>query len=201
MTKLKRYIPLFIAGLAITLVASGCGSQDSQANKYAQQAAKQEKNPPKITDPVEPALKVSTAAPGPGEGDNISPPMHWSHVPARTAELLLVCEDPDAPARHPFIHWMLRIPATATRLPEGLPAVPNPDAVPGLVQGVNGAERCGWHGMLPPPGHGPHHYYFELFALDRVITLPATADGHALLAAITGHVIAEGHHVGRYERH
>lgn len=138
---------------------------------------------------------------GPGEGDNISPPMHWSHVPARTAELLLVCEDPDAPARHPFIHWMVRIPATATRLPEGLPAVPNPDVVPGLVQGVNGAERCGWHGMLPPPGHGPHHYYFELFALDKVITLPMTADGHALLTAITGHVIAEGHHVGRYERH
>ncbi len=69
MTKLKRYIPLFIAALTVSLVVSGCGNQDSQANNYAKQAAKQEKNPPKITDPVEPALKVSTATPGPGEGD------------------------------------------------------------------------------------------------------------------------------------
>lgn len=137
---------------------------------------------------------------GPGEGDNISPPLHWSHVPPQTRELLLVCEDPDAPARHPFIHWMLRIPATATRLPEGLPALPEPGVLPGLVQGNNGAERCGWHGMLPPPGHGPHHYYFELFALDRAITLPTSANSHDLLAAISGHVIAEGHHVGLYER-
>ena len=43
MTKLKRYIPLFIAALAVGLVLSGCGDQDSQASKYAQQAAKQEK--------------------------------------------------------------------------------------------------------------------------------------------------------------
>lgn len=91
MTKLKRYIPLFIAGLAITLVASGCGSQDSQANKYAQQAAKQEKNPPKITDPVEPALKVSTAAPGPGEGDITKKPV----IPKQTGDAPkdLIAED------------------------------------------------------------------------------------------------------------
>ena len=91
MTKLKRSIPLFIAALAITLVASGCGNQDSQANKYAQQAAKQEKNPPKITDPVEPALKVSTATPGPGEGDITKKPV----IPKQTgtAPTDLIAED------------------------------------------------------------------------------------------------------------
>ena len=82
MTKLKRYIPLFIAALAVSLVASGCGNEDSQANKYAKIAAKQEKNPPKITDPVEPTLKVSTATPGPGEGDIKKKPV----IPKQTGD-------------------------------------------------------------------------------------------------------------------
>lgn len=137
---------------------------------------------------------------GPGEGDNLSPPLHWSTPPKQTRELLLICEDPDAPARHPFIHWMLRIPIAATRLPEGLPEQPEPGIVPGVVQGPNSAGRCGYYGMLPPPGHGPHHYYFEIFALDQELALPARADHSELLAAISGHVIAEGHHIGLYER-
>lgn len=137
---------------------------------------------------------------GPGEGDNLSPPMHWSTPPKQTRELLLLCEDPDAPALHPLIHWMLRIPPTMTRLPEGLPAQVEPDAVPGVVQGPNGANSYGYFGMLPPPGHGPHHYYFELFALDQPIELPARGDHGHLLAALAGHVLAEGHHIGLYER-
>ncbi|MBA3545792.1 MAG: YbhB/YbcL family Raf kinase inhibitor-like protein [Nannocystis sp.] len=137
---------------------------------------------------------------GPGEGDNLSPPLHWSTPPPQTRELLLICEDPDAPARHPFIHWMLRVPIAATRLPEGLPEVPEPRNVPGAVQGPNSAGRLGYYGMLPPPGHGPHHYYFEIFALDEELALPVRADHSELLAAISGHVIAEGHHIGLYER-
>ncbi len=137
---------------------------------------------------------------GPGEGDNLSPAMHWSHVPQQTRELLLICEDPDAPALRPFVHWMMRISADITRLPEGIPPVTRPEGLPGLVQGPNGARETGYYGMLPPPGHGPHHYYFELFALDQPIALPQTADTAEVLAAITGHVLAEGHHVGTYER-
>lgn len=137
---------------------------------------------------------------GPGEGDNLSPPLHWSTPPRSTAELLLVCEDPDAPAFHPFNHWMLRVPPTVTRLPEGLPAVAEPGVVPGAVQGRNSAGSIGYFGMLPPPGHGPHHYYFEIFALDQAIELPPRADHGELLAAIAGHVLAEGHLVGLYER-
>ncbi len=137
---------------------------------------------------------------GPGAGDNISPPLEWSGVPPQTRDLILVCEDPDAPALHPFIHWMMKIPPTATRLPEGLPPTASLAHFPGLEQGLNSAGERGWYGPLPPPGHGPHHYYFELFALDVPIALPETADRNALLAAMTGHVLAEGHHVGVYER-
>jgi peptidylprolyl isomerase len=91
MTKLKRYIPLFLAALAISVIVSGCGNDDSQANKYAQIAAKQEKNPPKIEDPKEPTVKVSTATPGAGEGDIAKKPV----IPKQTgaAPKDLIAED------------------------------------------------------------------------------------------------------------
>lgn len=41
---------------------------------------------------------------GHGVGTNESPPLHWSGVPDRTAELVLVVEDPDAPLPRPFVH-------------------------------------------------------------------------------------------------
>ena len=82
MTKLKRYIPLFLAALAISVIVSGCGNDDSQANKYAEIAAKQEKNPPKIEDPKEPTVKVSTGTPGPGEGDINKKPV----IPKQTGD-------------------------------------------------------------------------------------------------------------------
>ena len=34
-----------------------------------------------------------------GEGQNVSPPLKWSGVPAEAKELVLICEDPDAPSR------------------------------------------------------------------------------------------------------
>jgi phosphatidylethanolamine-binding protein (PEBP) family uncharacterized protein len=39
------------------------------------------------------------------DGGNTSPPVEWVHVPADTAELALICEDPDAPSGT-FVHWV-----------------------------------------------------------------------------------------------
>ena len=91
MTKLTRYFPLLIVALAISVFASGCGNEDSQANTYAQKAADQEKNPPKIVDPKEPEVKVSTATPGPGEGDITKKPV----IPKQTGDAPtdLIAED------------------------------------------------------------------------------------------------------------
>ena len=136
-------------------------------------------------------------------GDNVSPPLEWSHVPAHTRELLLVCEDPDFPGLQPFIHWIARIPPTLTSLPEDLPPARSPYLGPeleGFEQGVNSLKLRGYFGPRPPPGHGPHHYYFQLFALDRQITLPDSADRGALIEQMTGHVLAQGHHIGLFER-
>ncbi|WP_328619338.1 YbhB/YbcL family Raf kinase inhibitor-like protein [Streptomyces sp. NBC_00354] len=41
-----------------------------------------------------------------GEGEDVSPPLTWTAAPEGTAELLLLCEDPDAPGPT-FLHWLV----------------------------------------------------------------------------------------------
>src|SRR5438270_703707 len=46
------------------------------------------------------------------QGENLSPALSWSGVPTATRELVLICEDPDAPMPRPFVHWILhRLPS------------------------------------------------------------------------------------------
>ena len=53
---------------------------------------------------------------------------------------------------------------------------------------------------MPPPGHGPHHYYFKLYALDAALDLTAGLDKTALLTAMQGHILAEAELLGVYQR-
>lgn len=86
------------------------------------------------------------------------PPLTWSGAPDGTAELLLVCDDPDAPGG-PFVHWLLAgiDPDTGGSEPGQTPA--------GAVSGRNGFGTEGYGGPHPPPGDRPHHYRFQLYAL------------------------------------
>lgn len=128
-----------------------------------------------------------------GEGENVSPPLAWSGVPAGAQELALICDDPDAPSSEPWVHWVLYgIPASASGLAEG--------ETGGAVAGQNGWGEAGWGGPFPPPGHGVHHYHFKLYALDAPVGLAPGATKPALLQAIEGHVLATAELVGTYER-
>src|SRR5579863_8549913 len=73
-----------------------------------------------------------------GDGQNLSPPLEWSDAPKGTKEFALLCYDPDAPLPRGFVHWVLYgIPASTTKLPEGVPA----DA---FTPGVNGTGKPGY---------------------------------------------------------
>ena len=138
---------------------------------------------------------------GLGEGQSISPPLEWFDVPFDTAELLLIAEDPDAPMPQPYIHWILyHISPTLTSLPEGIPPIPSPPIPAGATQGQNSANAIGYIGPLPPPGHGRHHYHFQLFALNQALKLPPNPDRNDLYQAMSNHVLAQGEIVGTYER-
>jgi Raf kinase inhibitor-like YbhB/YbcL family protein len=139
------------------------------------------------------------------EGDNVSPPLQWRGVPAGAAELVLVCEDPDAPLSQPALHWLAyRIPASVVQLREGI--APWPEVIVGMGSGVvmrqgeNISKKVGYTGPMPPVGHGVHHYHFQLFALDAAPNVSESPDREALYKAMEGHVVAQGELVGTYER-
>jgi Raf kinase inhibitor-like YbhB/YbcL family protein len=124
-----------------------------------------------------------------GAGD--MPPIAWSALPSGTKSLALLVEDPDAPRPQPFVHWVAwnLVPAAGA-----LPA-----ALSGAVQGRNGRQLQGWFGPHPSDGK-PHHYHFELFALDRPLDLPAGTDRDGLVAAMQGHVVGKGQIVGIFTK-
>jgi len=92
------------------------------------------------------------------DGQDISPPLQWSGVPAGTKELVLVIRDPDASTAD-FVHWAVAgIAPSATGFPAG--------GVGGqVIPGRNSFGSLGYRGPCPPTGGTPHHYVFTLSAL------------------------------------
>ena len=131
------------------------------------------------------------------QGRDISPPLVWSQPPAGTQSLALIVDDPDAPVGV-FTHWVIfNIPADSGGLPE---AVPTQAELPsGALQGKNDFGRTGYAGPCPPPGR-PHRYQFTVYALDSRLDLRAGASKEQLLAAMQGHVLAQGKLSGSYQR-
>jgi hypothetical protein len=134
------------------------------------------------------------------EGPDVSPPLSFEDVPAQAKQLALICDDPDAPAGT-WVHWVIwGIPPAARALPEGVAAEERVEKLGFALQGRNDFRRIGYGGPCPPKGHGPHRYFFKLYALDAAPAVKAGATKAELEAAMRGHVVAEAQLVGRYER-
>ncbi len=125
------------------------------------------------------------------DGDGVSPPLNWTHVPENARSVALLVDDPDAP-NGPFLHWLVTdIPPDVDHIYEG-GAVPHEAFV-----GESDAGTASYYG--PCPVSGKHQYRFHLYALDTVI-------GHRVdsredfLSAIAGHVLDEGELVAQYQR-
>jgi Raf kinase inhibitor-like YbhB/YbcL family protein len=177
---------------ACLLVLGGCGRAKQES---APRAAPETKVPGAT-------LTVTSSAFGPGgtipirytgDGEDLSPPLSWTGAPEGTVEFALVCDDPDAPIVDAWVHWVLfGIPGTTTSLAEGSRGVG--------IEGDTSWRRPGYGGPQPPRGHGAHHYYFRVWALDARLGLDPGATKKDLLQAIEGHVLARGELVGTYER-
>jgi Raf kinase inhibitor-like YbhB/YbcL family protein len=136
-----------------------------------------------------------------GDGEDLSPTLSWSNLPAGTQELALIVDDPDAPRAEPWVHWVIyKIPADVVELAEGVPPTDHPDVPAGAVQGKNTWGTVGYRGPAPPKGHGVHHYHFKLYALDAPLDLKSGLDKHALMIAMSGHILGYGELVGTYQR-
>jgi Raf kinase inhibitor-like YbhB/YbcL family protein len=132
------------------------------------------------------------------EGEDLSPPLAWSGVPANAKSLALIVDDPDAPdpaaPRMTWVHWVLyNIPPSAAALAEGAKALPA-----GTLQGLNDWKRTGYGGPCPPIGR--HRYFHKLYALDTALPNLGQVPKPKLEAAMKPHVIAQAELVGTYQK-
>jgi len=131
------------------------------------------------------------------EGENLSPALAWSGVPLERRSLALICEDPDAP-RGTYIHWVLyNLPGETVELSRGVPPVP--ELPSRACQGRNDAGEIGYTGPCPPAGK-PHRYYFRVYALDIMLSLPYGVSKGELERAMSEHILAQGTLMGTYQR-
>jgi len=130
------------------------------------------------------------------DGPDVSPPLAWSPVPAGAKSIALICDDPDAPMGT-WVHWVVfNLPGDASGVPEGIS--PRENLENGARQGVNDFGRIGYGGPCPP--RGTHRYFFKLYALDVKLDLSGRVTKERLLRGMEGHILAEGHLMGKYKR-
>jgi len=185
-------------------------TQPAQAEPVETPSTETKANIPSAKGAVEMAIKSKAFSDGQeiprkytGDGQDVSPPLAWSDLPAGTKELALICDDPDAPTPQPWVHWVIyKIPADAMGLAEGIPQQEKLTQPAGVLQGKNSwpSGNIGYRGPAPPKGHGVHHYHFKLYALDAPLNAPPGLDKEKLIKAMQGHILAQTELLGTYKR-
>ena len=134
------------------------------------------------------------------QGQDVSPPLAWSGVPANAKSLVLIMDDPDAPdpaaPKMTWVHWVLyNISPSATGLPQGV----SPKELPvSTLQGNSDFQRTGYGGPCQPIGR--HRYFHKLYALDVVLADLNKPRKHDVENAMKGHVIEQAVLIGTYQK-
>lgn len=134
------------------------------------------------------------------DGEKMSPPLKWAGVPPGAAGVVLLIEDPDAPAPSPLVHaiaWAL--PGSDGALGEG--GLKSAGSIgDDLTLGRNAFLGASYLPPDPPPGHGPHRYVFQVYAVDQTLDLRGAPIRTQVVNAMKDHIIGKGRLIGTYER-
>lgn len=132
-----------------------------------------------------------------GEGEDVSPELSWTDAPEGTKAFAIICHDPDAPLVSPkghygFVHWIYyNIPASVRLLAE---------ADNNYTNGVTNFGTNKYGGPMPPNGHGVHHYYFWILALDSDTKVEAGLNMYEFLERAEPNIIGMNRLIGTYSR-
>ena len=122
------------------------------------------------------------------QGEDVNPALIIEDIPKMTKSLVLIVDDPDAPAGV-WIHWVVyNIPITG-RIEE--------NSIPGK-QGINSFQKTGYGGPCPPSG--THRYYFRMYALDIDLDLEEGISLDRLKEEMKDHILTEAQIVGLYKK-
>jgi Raf kinase inhibitor-like YbhB/YbcL family protein len=135
-------------------------------------------------------------------GEDISPQLSWSGFPSETKSFVVTCYDPDAPTACGFWHWaVVDIPASVTSLPSGAGDETGSGLPPGAFQLRNDAGLARYLGAAPPPGHGPHRYFFVVHAVGvETLGIPKEASNAFLGFNLFGQTLARATLACSHER-
>jgi Raf kinase inhibitor-like YbhB/YbcL family protein len=133
------------------------------------------------------------------DGGGVSPPLQWSNLPPGTSSVAVIVEDADSPTPHPLVHAIVvNLDPRESSIVEGALDSPDHSGV-GLETGPNSFLAHAWLPPDPPPGHGPHRYVFQVFAL-RGPLFEKAPGRQELVRAITEFGIGAGCVIATYER-
>ncbi|MFA6079412.1 MAG: YbhB/YbcL family Raf kinase inhibitor-like protein [Candidatus Omnitrophota bacterium] len=120
--------------------------------------------------------------------DDVNPALSIENIPSAAKSLVLIVDDPDAPAGT-WLHWIVYDIPVVSRIEE--------DSVPGK-QGINTGGGQTYDGPWPPSG--THRYFFKIYALDKTLGLKEGSDLDMVNKAMDGHVLEKTELVGLYKR-
>ena len=124
------------------------------------------------------------------DGRDVNPPLTFKNIPSGTKSLSLTVSDPDAPNGR-WSHWVIyNIPSNTAEIIENT----NPGK-----EGLNDFGKYIYGGPCPP-GSKLHHYIFQLYALDTILTIHEGATINEVENALQGHIIAQTQLVGTYQK-
>jgi hypothetical protein len=133
------------------------------------------------------------------KGEDVNPPLQFVDVPQDAKSLVLIVDDPDAPAGthstgsgpSAWVHWVIFniVPSVG-----GIGENSKPDG----IEGMTSFGKSGYGGPCPPSG--THRYFFKLYALDSVLSLDQKVDKKAVEEAMNGHIIEQAELIGLFSK-
>jgi Raf kinase inhibitor-like YbhB/YbcL family protein len=149
-------------------------------------------------------VRFTQAGEGVATGEGTSPALNWANAPTGTQSFLLHMHDMEVVRMRTLedqAHWVVwNIPATATGLPEGVPRGAT------LSNGAFQISATGpvYRGPGAPANGPPHHYVFELYALDTTLNVQPSEDAfdtrRRVLEAANGHILGKAVYLGLFKR-
>ncbi len=134
------------------------------------------------------------------DGENRSPQVSIGGVnPEKSKCLAIMVNDPDAPGGGGFVHWLMWNMELARMIPEKVPKTPEVSFPISGVQGSNSFGKIGYWGPCPPHGQ-THRYFFKVYGLDTLLTIPPGANRDQFVRALQGHIVQYGETYVTYGR-
>jgi len=134
------------------------------------------------------------------DGEDKSPEIDIGGVnTAISKSLALIVNDPDAPGGGGFVHWIAWNIELVKIIPEKIPNTPEVTFPLAAVQGKNSFGTIGYSGPCPPHGQ-THRYFFKVYGLDSLLSLPAGSTKDQMVRAMEGHIVQYGETFVTYGR-